>query len=56
MLYANEKGAAQLEFNITRPNGNAILSATSTRDSPYFVQYSCDGTSAPEFQPWGQET
>ena len=58
VVFANAQGAAGFQFAITDPNGTRIVDSSASRSSsPYLVQYSCDGTSAPRFAgAFGQET
>ncbi|KAJ5806949.1 hypothetical protein N7474_010541 [Penicillium riverlandense] len=55
IVYANSQLDAVENITITAPDGTVILGATST-GSPYIVQYSCDGTSAPPFPAFGDES
>jgi hypothetical protein len=52
IVYANAEAVALENITITAPDGTVILGATSV-GSPYIVQYSCDGTSAPPFPAFG---
>jgi hypothetical protein len=54
-VYANAQTALSENITITAPDGTIILGPTSA-GSPYIVQYSCDGTSAPPFPAFGMET
>ncbi|KAJ5613347.1 hypothetical protein N7510_006541 [Penicillium lagena] len=55
IVSANAQGASNLQISITAPDGSVILGPNSSA-SPYIVQYSCDGTSAPLYPPFGSET
>ena len=54
-MWANGDGPGNFEFSVTAPDGTTILDA-DTVSSPYVVQYSCDGVSAPEYASWGSES
>ncbi|KAF3941522.1 hypothetical protein ABW19_dt0202094 [Dactylella cylindrospora] len=54
VMWANGQGWAKFDFQIKAPNGEIIIGA-KTGPSPYLVQYSCDGKSAPRFPNFGQE-
>lgn len=47
-------GPGSLYFQITQ--GAKVAADWSSTVSPYFVQYSCDGTTAPAYAPFGQES
>lgn len=50
IIFANAQSAYGFDFAVTDPYGDFIVnSAMSTDPSPYLVQYSCDGTTAPPF-------
>lgn len=53
-FYYNTYAAGFFALQITGPDG-MVVEYTTTTDSPYMVQYLCDG-SAPAFPPWEQET
>lgn len=55
IVYVNAESNAYENITITAPDGTVILGATS-KGSPYIVQYSCDGTSAPPFPAFGHES
>ncbi|KAJ5807814.1 hypothetical protein N7474_009083 [Penicillium riverlandense] len=55
IVYANAETNSFENITITAPDGTVILGATSPA-SPYIVQYSCDGTSAPPFPAFGDES
>lgn len=55
ILYKQSGSAAVLDYSITGPSGQILLSS-STLTSNYAVQYSCDGMTAPAFPPFGVET
>lgn len=42
-------------YSIAAPDGTVILDA-NTGPSIDLVQYSCDGTTAPPYEPFGSET
>ena len=55
IMFAQGQLAAVFKMSITAPDGTVFLDS-STNGSPYLVQYSCDGTSAPPYaQPFGAE-
>ncbi|TGO63462.1 hypothetical protein BOTNAR_0100g00220 [Botryotinia narcissicola] len=54
-LWANGDGPGLFAFSVTAPDGTTILDG-NTVASPYVVQFSCDGTSAPEYPAWGAES
>jgi hypothetical protein len=56
IVWANASGPGGFLFTITAPDGSLIVSDNSTLSSPYLVRYSCDGTTAPRFPPFGNET
>lgn len=58
LLFGNDQQKADLTFNITAPNGDIIASQSGPNISGYdwIVGFSCDGVSAPDFKPWGEET
>lgn len=55
IVFGQAQGAAVFQFSVTAPDGTVILDS-STEDSPYLIQYSCDGTTAPAFPAFGSET
>jgi hypothetical protein len=55
VLAVNGQGAIALNFKITAPNGAAIVGTSTTQGSPYLVQFSCDGVTAPQFPAFGME-
>ncbi|KAI5194691.1 hypothetical protein E4T39_08550 [Aureobasidium subglaciale] len=55
LVFGQQGGPVVFSFSITAPDGTVILDA-NTQDSKFIVQYSCDGTTAPAFPAWGQET
>lgn len=55
IVFAQAQGPATFTVEVTAPDGSVFLSDSSTA-SPYLVQYSCDGTTAPQYAPFGQET
>jgi len=55
IMYGNGQEAASFAFTVTAPDGTIIISSDATTASPYLVQYSCDGTTAPQYPPFGAE-
>jgi hypothetical protein len=55
IIFGQQGGPVEFFFTITAPDGTVLLSY-ETPNSPYIVQYSCDGVLAPEFPPFGSET
>lgn len=55
IVFGQQGGPVIFSFSITAPDGTVILDS-STQDSDFIVQYSCDGTTAPAFLDWGEET
>lgn len=55
IAFHHNGGPGGFDFTVTTPSGVQILSPGSGA-SISVVQYSCDGTTAPEFPPFGQET
>jgi hypothetical protein len=55
IMYANAQGDADFGYSITAPDGTVIVDA-STGASIDIVQFSCDGTTAPPYAPFGSET
>ncbi|ETS86342.1 hypothetical protein PFICI_00170 [Pestalotiopsis fici W106-1] len=45
---------AEFQISVTAPDGTVFLTS-DTENSPYIVQYSCDGVTAPPFASWGSE-
>jgi GLEYA domain len=56
VVYGNAPGFASFVFSITAPNGTVLLSSENNPGSTFVFQFSCDGTSAPPFPPFGSET
>lgn len=54
IMFAQTYGEAVFQFTVTAPDGTEFLSSDSA-GSDYLVQYSCDGTTAPQFPPFGSE-
>ena len=54
IMMAQGQGAAKFKMQIEGPDGQ-IIADSSTKGSPWVLQYSCDGYSAPKFPIWGQE-
>lgn len=55
IVFGQAQGAVDFYFSVAAPDGTIILNSDTT-DSPYLVQYSCDGTTAPAFPAFGSET
>ncbi|CAD0091950.1 unnamed protein product [Aureobasidium vineae] len=54
IVFGQQGGPVVFSFTITAPDGTVILDS-STQNSDFIVQFSCDGTSAPAFPAWGNE-
>ncbi|ETS80724.1 hypothetical protein PFICI_08253 [Pestalotiopsis fici W106-1] len=54
VLFGQGQGNAVFQLSVTAPDGTVFLDS-STENSPYIVQYSCDGTTAPAYTAWGTE-
>lgn len=54
-FYGQAQYGGGFTFNITTPSGETIVSNEATF-SPYVVRYSCDGTTAPKFPAFGNES
>ncbi|KAI1379298.1 GLEYA domain-containing protein [Hypoxylon crocopeplum] len=54
IVYAQGQGLAAFEISVS-VGGNVLLDS-NTQNSPYIIQYSCDGTLAPQYPPFGSET
>ena len=54
IMYANGGGPGTFNVSITTHDGTEIA-GSDVRQSPYLVQYSCDGA-FPEYPPWNSET
>lgn len=54
IVFGQQGGPVIFSLSVTAPDGTVILDS-NTQNSPFVVQYSCDGTSAPAFAPWAQE-
>lgn len=55
IVFGQAQGAASFEMTVTAPDGTSFLGG-STGASPYLVQFSCDGVTAPAYASFGQET
>lgn len=55
ILFSQGDGPFGFNVQVTAPDGTVVLSASSST-SDYLVQYSCDGTTAPTYAPYGSET
>ncbi|KAF5645834.1 conidiospore surface protein [Fusarium tjaetaba] len=53
-VYGQAQYGGGFTFSVTAPNGQILVSNDVTA-SPYIVQYSCDGVTAPQYPPFGQE-
>jgi hypothetical protein len=55
IVFGQSSGGSAFQLIISDPNG--VVAFTYSSASPYFVRYSCDGTSAPRYnQLFGAET
>ena len=56
IVFAQAQGPATFHLTVTAPDGTVILDSNS-QGSPYLVQQSCDGRTAPPYAvPFGAET
>ncbi|KAI0178124.1 GLEYA domain-containing protein [Pestalotiopsis sp. NC0098] len=55
LMLAQSQGPASFNFYVAAPDGTNIVSP-DVPDSPYLVQFSCDGVTAPAFVDWPLET
>lgn len=55
IVYANAQTGSLEAISVTAPDGTVILGPNSA-PNPYIIQYSCNGTEAPAYPPFGQET
>lgn len=55
IMWANAGYDAAFLLQIYAPDGELITNGTNS-NSPYLVQFSCDGTTAPKYKTWGAET
>ncbi|KAK6218787.1 hypothetical protein LQW54_002713 [Pestalotiopsis sp. IQ-011] len=55
LMLAQSQGPASFNFFVAAPDGTNIVSPDVV-DSPYLVQFSCDGVTAPAFVDWPLET
>ena len=55
MMFAQTYGESVFQLTVTAPDGTVFL-GPNTAGNNYLVQYSCDGTAAPRYPPFGQET
>ncbi|KAG9511889.1 hypothetical protein KCV07_g9856, partial [Aureobasidium melanogenum] len=53
-IFANAQQEGVYALNVTAPDGSEIIDSSTTQQSPYLVQFSCD-CSAPEFPPFGND-
>lgn len=56
IFFANGGGPGYFKFRLTAPDGTVILGDGAVATTPFLVQFSCDGTTAPKFPAWGSET
>ena len=54
ILFANAGGPGNFQFSIKAPDGKVVFDDKIT-NSPAFVQFSCDGVTAPKFPAFGAE-
>ena len=47
--------SAGYQFSVTAPDGTTFITSDSV-NTPYVVQFSCDGTTAPQYPAFGKET
>lgn len=55
VLYGNGGGAGNLGMTLIGPDGTVIIGDDALAESPYLVQFSCDGVTAPKFPAFGKE-
>ena len=55
IVWANAQGGASFYYSIVAPDGTVLLD-DGTGPSDAIVQYSCDGVTAPPYEPFGSET
>ncbi|KAF4987151.1 hypothetical protein FGRMN_10515 [Fusarium graminum] len=54
LVYGQAQYGGGFTFTITSPSGQ-VLAGNDVVSSPFIVRYSCDGISAPQYPPFGQE-
>lgn len=54
VLAINAQGAVGFEMSVVGPSGEVIVSTVNLEPTPWFVQFSCDGSNPP-FEPFGGE-
>ncbi|KAM0229068.1 hypothetical protein ACHAPO_010223 [Fusarium lateritium] len=54
LVYGQAQYGGGFTFKVTAPNGQVLVD-DDVDDSPYVVRNSCDGVSAPQYPPFGQE-
>lgn len=54
IVFANGGGPGNFKFSVQAPDGMVIID-DKTGASPFLVQFSCDGVSAPKFPAFGAE-
>lgn len=55
VVYGNGQQVAKFTINAVAPDGTTFFGSDSG-PSPYIVQYSCDGVTAPKYADFGKET
>ncbi|KAH0038681.1 hypothetical protein KCU78_g1444, partial [Aureobasidium melanogenum] len=55
IVFGQAQGAISFYLSVAAPDGTVILNS-NTPNSQFLVRFSCDGTLAPEFPPFGSET
>ncbi|RBR13478.1 uncharacterized protein FIESC28_08178 [Fusarium coffeatum] len=53
-VYGQAQYGGGFTFTVTSPSGQ-VLVGDDVASSPYVVRYSCDGVTAPQYPPFGQE-
>ena len=56
IMWANGGGIGHFKFELKAPDGSVIIGTDTAKESPFLVQYSCDGITGPRFPPFGSET
>ncbi|KAK5994193.1 hypothetical protein PT974_07636 [Cladobotryum mycophilum] len=54
IIFGQGNGGAVFQLSVTSPDGTIFL-GNKTAGSPYLVQYSCDGVTAPAYPGWQEE-
>lgn len=55
IVFAAAQRQSEFHLYVTAPDGSQFL-GPDTSGSPYIVQYSCDGTTAPRFPAFGNQS